>query len=147
MLRRRVGRVRRRGCRFGVLALVLLGGCEKPVPAMPTFAVDVHPILAASCVRCHGAGGTLNADPRAIENDPPQSNLDQYDDDADCVPTPQGTPLSCVRGAAYEATIGNLHAVLHGSEPPRMPLAPSDPLGDWELAVIDNWVAESPQLR
>jgi hypothetical protein len=133
--------------RFDLLALVLLASCEKPVPAVPTFAVDVQPIFQASCVRCHGAGGMLNADPRALENDQPQSNLDQYDDGADCVPTPQGTPLSCVRGAAYEASNGNIHAFLHGAEPPRMPLPPSDPLGAWELAVIDNWVAESPPRR
>jgi hypothetical protein len=139
--------MRRDLCRVGRLALLLLAGCEKPVPAMPTFAVDVLPIFQASCVRCHGAGGTLNADPRAIEDGPPQTNLNQYDDGADCVPTPQGTPLSCVRGAAYEASIGNLQAFLHGSEPPPMPLPPSDPLGAWELAVIDNWVAESPPLR
>jgi hypothetical protein len=140
--------MRRSACRSGPLALLLLAGCERPVPAVPTFDVDVRPIFEASCGRCHGAGGTLNADPRAIEDAPPnESNLDQYDDSADCAPTPQGTPLTCVRGAAHEATNGNLKAYLHGAVTPLMPLPPSDPLGTWELAVIDNWVAESPPLR
>jgi len=140
--------MRRGAWRSVPLALLLLAGCEKPVPALPTFEVDVHPIFGASCVRCHGAGGTLNADPRAIEDFPPNvSNLDQYDDSADCAPTPQGIPLTCVRGAAYEASNGNIKAFLHGAETPLMPLPPSDPLGAWELTVIDNWVAESPPLR
>jgi hypothetical protein len=117
------------------------------VPAVPTFEVDVRPIFEASCVRCHGAGGTRNAHPLASVNAPPQSDLGQYDDGADCVPTPQGTPLSCVRGAAYEAANGNLHSFLHGLGGLPMPLPPSDPLGAWELAVIDNWVAESPPRR
>jgi hypothetical protein len=139
--------MRRCAGRVGSLAVLFLAACAKPVPAVPSFAVDVLPIFQASCVRCHGAGGALNADPLAIEDGPPHSDLEHYDDGADCAPTPQGTPLSCVRGAAYEATIGNLHAFLHGSESPPMPLPPSDPLGAWELAVIDNWAAESPLQR
>jgi hypothetical protein len=51
------------------------------VAFVPEFSVsraaDVRPIFEWSCVRCHGAGGTLNADPRAIEDAPPKSNFDQ----------------------------------------------------------------------
>jgi hypothetical protein len=140
-------------CRLAPLVLVLLAGCETPVPALPSFGIDVHPIFAASCIRCHGAGGTLNVDPRSLPyiGSIPSSNLDQYDDGADCVPTSQGTPLICVRGAAYEASNGNIHLYLHGPLNPYiislMPPPPSPPIGAWELAVVDNWVAESPPLR
>jgi hypothetical protein len=135
------------------LILVLVAGCEKPVPAVPSFETDVRPIFAASCIRCHGAGGTLNVDPLALRyiGSIPSSNLDQYDDGADCMPTSQGTPLICVRGAAYEAQNGNIHLYLHGPLNPYMitlmPPPPSPALGPWELAVIDNWVAESPPQR
>ena len=40
-----------------------LGACNPDVPATPTYDRDVQPILTAHCVRCHGAGGTLNAIP------------------------------------------------------------------------------------
>jgi hypothetical protein len=47
-----------------VLVGVALVGCgEEPVPARITYAEHVGPLLAARCVRCHGAGGTLNVDP------------------------------------------------------------------------------------
>jgi len=38
-------------------------GCGNDAPLFPTYSVDVKPILEAHCIRCHGAGGTLNADP------------------------------------------------------------------------------------
>jgi hypothetical protein len=49
------------------LALVGTAGCDNPgdnsPPPFPSYAEDVQPILFAHCVRCHGSGGTLNADP------------------------------------------------------------------------------------
>ena len=32
-------------------------------PARPTYKNDIAPLMEAHCIRCHGAGGTLNADP------------------------------------------------------------------------------------
>ena len=31
-----------------------LVGCNPTAPANPSFQVDVMPILAANCIRCHG---------------------------------------------------------------------------------------------
>jgi hypothetical protein len=110
------------------LAALALAACEKPVPAMPTYTADVQPILEAHCVRCHGAGGTLNADARSLEpsSPPPNGFLDQYDDKVDCTPDANGfTPLSCVGGARYEAENGNLRDFIHGIAQPKMPLAPA----------------------
>lgn len=133
----------------GALAALALAGCEKPVPATPTYTADVLPIFEAHCVRCHGAGGTLNADERSIEPAPPSGGyLDQYDDKSDCTPDADGHyPLTCMGGARYEAESGNLAAFIHGRTQPKMPLAPAAPLDDWELAVLDNWIAEKPPLR
>ena len=139
----------RRGVSLTALGLaVALSGCEEPVPKTPTFSVEVRPIFEAHCVRCHGAGGTLNEDPRALEDAPPTGGfLNQYEDEGDCTPNAMGyTPVTCQRGARYEAEIGNIKAFLHGPVTPRMPLAPSPPLDSWELAVVDNWLAESPPL-
>jgi hypothetical protein len=41
-----------------------LAGCgEDEAPIFPTYETDVAPLLAARCIRCHGAGGTMFADP------------------------------------------------------------------------------------
>jgi hypothetical protein len=137
---------------FGGVALAALAlvGCEKPVPATPTYTHDVQPILEAHCARCHGAGGTLNIDARSLESTspPPNGFLNQYDDKVDCTPDANmHYPLTCVGGARYEAETGNIYAFIHGLAQPRMPLAPAAPLDDWELAVLDNWLAEKPPLR
>jgi hypothetical protein len=110
---------------------------------------DVLPIFEAHCVRCHGAGGSLNADFRGLEMAPPPNGfLNQYDDVVDCTPDAMGNrPLTCVAGARTEAENDNIHAFTHGLIPPRMPLSPAAPLDAWELAVIDNWVAEKPPMR
>ena len=129
------------------LAGVVLSGCEAPVPAKPTFTVDVLPIFRAHCVRCHGAGGTLNVDPLGLEMAPPSTFLDQYDDKVDCTPDAMGNvPLTCVGGARYDAQDGAIHLYINATQGLRMPMQPSEPLDSWELAVVNNWVAEMPPL-
>ncbi|HEY2731156.1 MAG TPA: hypothetical protein VGK52_14535 [Polyangia bacterium] len=124
------------------LAALALAACQEPVPKTPTFEVDVKPIFQANCVRCHGAGGTLNADPRALEPvKAPNGFLDQYQDKSDCSLDAIGT---CPLGALSEAKNGMLAYYLHTNSVVRMPLAPSGPLAPWELEVVDNWLAESP---
>jgi hypothetical protein len=54
--------------RLAVGALALMGGalwsgCGNDVPVRPSYKTDIAPLMEAHCVRCHGAGGTLNADP------------------------------------------------------------------------------------
>jgi hypothetical protein len=116
------------------------------VPKTPSFELDVKPIFAAHCVRCHGAGGTLNADPRAPDkNAPSDGYLDRYADKSDCTPDAAGdVPPTCERGALSEAKNGYLKLYLHFTNQLRMPLAPSEPLTSWELETVDNWLAETP---
>lgn len=129
--------------------LVLLAGCappEPPVPAAPSYAVDVHPIFLAHCVRCHGAGGTLNA---ALAPDggplpgvagrPVLAYLGQYDDSGDCA----DGASDCHHGAHTVATqTQELQLYLHPSANfPPMPPPPSPRLDDWELKVVDAWLA------
>jgi mono/diheme cytochrome c family protein len=128
------------------LAGLALAACDRPVPATPSYEADVRPIFLAHCVRCHGAGGTLNADPRSIEPYAASGGyLDHYEDPTDCTPDAMGrTPATCEHGALHEAQVGLIKVYLHGPINPRMPLAPAAPLDSWELDVIDNWLAESP---
>jgi hypothetical protein len=147
MRRVATGAVRRIG--WPALVVLALVGCEKPVPATPTYEVDVLPIFMAHCVRCHGAGGKLNADPRSVEPAPPPGGyLDHYDDPTDCTLDAMGLPPpTCEHGALHEAEVGLIKVYLHGPINPMMPLAPAARLDPWDLEVIDNWLAESPPAR
>jgi hypothetical protein len=131
------------------LAAVALAGCEEPVPAQPSFAQDVLPIFRATCVRCHGAGGTLNTDPRMTGvykgETAPGGHLDSYADVGDCTvdPVTMQTPASCGKGALSEYM--NINIYLNVFPPAlRMPPLPAEPLARWEHEVVDNWLAEKP---
>ena len=40
------------------------GACSiEDTPHAPTYTLDIQPLVLSRCVRCHGAGGHLNADP------------------------------------------------------------------------------------
>lgn len=54
--------------------LLLLAACAPAVPDEPSFQQHVAPILAANCVRCHGAP--------PIGGAPPAFRLDLFDDAA-----------------------------------------------------------------
>jgi hypothetical protein len=124
--------------------------CSPAVPGTPTYEADVRPIFMARCVRCHGAGGTLNGDmapdgtllsPGAPS--PPGPYLDHYEDQ-DCTDPPDGgpRPANCKIGAlTLRALIKQLiHApAASGGQPP----PPATPLDDWQKNVIDRWV-ENP---
>jgi hypothetical protein len=140
---------------FGA-TLALATGCGPPVASSPTFAADVRPIFLSHCVRCHGGGGTLNetrvpsgpdaALLPATESAPANGYLGQFSDSGDCTPVGGVLPTTCHRGARYEAgtnpNSGNLHLYLHTlSSSLAMPPPPAPLLNDWELKVVDAWVA------
>jgi hypothetical protein len=130
-----------------IAVAAMLAACQEAVPKTPSFELDVKPIFDAACVRCHGAGGTLNADPYAGDTNPPnESYLDAYADRGDCGIAQAGVPATCKRGALYEAMNGNINLYLHFTNILRMPLAPSEPLARWELDVVENWLAETPPM-
>jgi len=134
----------------GLLAAAACAAPEPPVPAAPSYAADVHPIFLAHCVRCHGAGGALNTarDPKggadagplaSVGGRPALAYLGQYDDSGSC---PDSTPAPCHVGAKSAATSGLLRSYLHpanGVTP--MPPPPAPRLDDWELKVVDAWLA------
>jgi hypothetical protein len=128
---------------FAAAALALLSpaACTPPVPATPTYTNDVQPILAAHCVRCHGAGGTLNAIPGIPTTLPAPAicYLQQYDNDPPDCPV----AATCKHGAAYCAPMFETYIDFPNDTPNRMPPNPSD-LSDWEKDVLRRWGRTSP---
>jgi len=137
---------------FGLaLALgALVVGCGPPVPAVPSYEANVRPIFMSHCVRCHGAGGTLNqayepTGPNAapLASDPAKPikcYLNQYED-TNCAAGDAGVPASCHRGAGYCATLSNgIGFRIHGGLPGPMPPPPAPTLNDWEMKIVDAWI-------
>jgi hypothetical protein len=113
----------------GITALATLAavttlatGCTDEAPAEPTWA-EVSPILAAHCVRCHGAP--------AIGGAPATFRLDRYDDLVTLAP--DGAPRRVLGAAAMAEWIADRTA--DGSMPPRFPFAQHD------RDLLDNWFA------
>jgi hypothetical protein len=117
----------------------LLAACgEGPIPDRPGFETDIKPLTLSRCVRCHGAGGTLNADPKAVLSYAPFNGFfDQYDDPQNCT-TPTGQPC---RGFAYYAGMGRPNFDHYF---PMMPPSPGAQLSDRERELINRWIAETP---
>lgn len=98
------------------------GACTDEAPAEPTWT-DVSPVLAAHCIRCHGAPA-LGAAPATFR-------LDRYDDLVTLAP--DGTQRRVLGAAAMAEWIADRAA--DGSMPPRFPLAQHD------RDLLDNWFA------
>ncbi len=140
--------------------VVLAAGCGSPsVPAQPAYDADVRPILMAHCVRCHGAGGSLNVPTEPTGPNAPtlpsisdssvlmsfdalNLYVDQYDSTGDCTSNP---PSNCKQGAEIFATTiaGTVHA--SAKPPTAMPPAPAPRLDDWAIEILDNWSNEKPK--
>jgi hypothetical protein len=141
---------------FGAAIAVggLAAGCGPPVPVSPSYEADVRPIFISHCVRCHGAGGTLNQarEPTGPDAAPLASDsalrqllscyLNQFAD-TNCAVSDAGGSGSCHRGAQTWAALANgIGARLRGIPPgPMMPPPPAPPLNDWELKVVNAWLA------
>jgi len=136
--------------RAAVAALVVVAAaCSSspppPVPEMPTFSVDVEPILLKNCVRCHGAGGTLNADPSSsLPYPPPNGYFDHYADQGNCTPDDAGViPTDCKLGAASLAPAMKVYV---NCDDLPMPPPPAARLSTHDRQVIGNWADEMPPL-
>ena len=126
-------------------ALLALAACAPEVPAAPTYSKDVQPILAAHCVRCHGANDTLNADPtgRFQLKAPLFCYLQRYEDEG-CE-----TASTCKRGAGYCGSTASTNLIVTEINMPdgeqlRMPPLPADRLNDWEIEVLTRWSGDNP---
>lgn len=113
-------------------ALPLAAACADAAPADPSWA-EVAPVLAAHCVRCHGAP--------ALGGAPPTFRLDRYDDTLLPAAAAGGDTVGLRRvlGAAAMAEWIALR-VEDGSMPPRIPLAEHD------RELLANWFAARQPL-
>ena len=129
------------------LGSLAAAGCgENPEPVRPDYSRDVQPVLTAHCVRCHGAGGTLNGDPETVSTfavptgKPIGGYFDCAEDRGDCSTAGSTT---CKHGFRYYATdpMGHIAvaAWLHIMPPP-----PGAPLTTRESDILNRWLA-NPQ--
>jgi len=119
-----------------------LGACSiQNTPHAPTFESDIKEITGSRCVRCHGAGGHLNGDPKAALTYPPFDGFfDRMEDD--CT---DGATIAC-HGLGHYTLPGDtrLHDNIHQLKKPGvipMPPAPSPPLTSDQLDIFDLWLA------
>jgi mono/diheme cytochrome c family protein len=130
----------------------LLAGCQPAAPASPSFEADVRPIFMSHCVRCHGAGGTLNQAKAPVEDggmlNPPVSNvwLDHYADTGACGATADPNNPCQFGALTWALNIeGGIEFAIHVTGTiETMPPPPAPRLDDWELKVVDAWIAEKP---
>jgi hypothetical protein len=100
--------------------------CEPGPPDEPSYQVDVLPILAASCIRCHGGP--------ALGGAPLEPRLDSFSDLADFAP---GDPLAelPIGGASRYAL-----AIAVRVRDPDSPMPPRFPLDGWQAEILERWV-------
>ncbi len=107
--------------------LLLLAACAPEVPGDPSYQADVMPILAASCLRCHGAP--------ALGGAPASFRLDAYADLAAVDPADPAAEVPLGGAATYAAAIALRVANADFPMPPRFPL------DGWQIELLERWVA------
>jgi hypothetical protein len=128
---------------FLVSAGALAGCGEEPVPLNPSYSVDIKPLMGARCIRCHGAGGTLNVDPDSLlkgKTVPKAPNLADFTKLEDTPGGPKGllSFTSAVPGG--DATM--MLFVRTGPMPP----PPAPHLTEREFEMLERWV-KNPILQ
>jgi hypothetical protein len=147
-------RVRQRSSFLPLAGLVLLagaslagcGGNPAPDEGFVDFLTDVQPLLNARCIRCHGAGGTLNGDPDvtspiavvSLKGKPTGGFLDCYGDRGDC----SGGGVDCRRGFRFYADDNPAGHALANAWLPSMPPGPSQKLTERESQILHRWLAK-----
>lgn len=111
----------------------LMGCGEEEVPVRPTYSRDIAPLMEAHCIRCHGAGGTLNADPDIPANakftgPPTNGDFTSLNDNGN------------VNGLLHYTGAGIAILKLYVDSGP-MPLPPANPLTDREHDLLMTWAA------
>jgi hypothetical protein len=123
-----------------IVASGALVGCgEEPIPDNVSFARDIKPLMEARCIRCHGAGGTLNDDP--------------YSQPTGMVTKPESGDFRHIETVNGISGLGNYTGAglvllklyidpMKG--PPLMPPPPAPPLTAREKEMLLKWAAGSP---
>ena len=119
----------------GFVVLAGLGACGPTVPEHPTWAADVRPIVIARCVRCHAEPGRTDPTTGIYKVVPGRYSFD-FQTFAEI---PSVNLMALVTAGDYA----------RGGYPPAMklpvmPLAPAEPLDDWQIETFDRW-ALNPQ--
>jgi hypothetical protein len=114
----------------------LWSGCGNDVPIRPSYKTDIAPLMEARCIRCHGAGGTLNLDPDitpspaySLHGAPTNGYFTQLDD----VSTGK---YGLLHYAVTPAASMQLYVVSIGMPPP-----PADKLDDRDTDMLFRWLA------
>jgi hypothetical protein len=131
-----MARMRTYGSLFAVATLAAAVGCANPAPDRPTYSRDIKPLMEAHCIRCHGAGGTLNKDPYSIPimgvQAPIHGDFTQLADDA-----------AGVHGLTYYTAAGpaRVTMTIYLSAPTGpMPPPPAPGLTDTEFTTLTTWL-------
>jgi hypothetical protein len=142
-----------RGVARLALALGLTASCGfQDIPHAPTYEADIRPLVLSRCVRCHGGGGTLNADPTALppfhDFAPINGYFDHFEDQNCGADAP---PAGCKHGLFFYATDMAKKAQLTGfidsHTDNRMPPKPSPALTSTQLQIFHTWLDEGPPLE
>jgi hypothetical protein len=127
------------------LAVAGVAGCgENPVPDFPSYKLDVAPLMGARCVRCHGAGGTLNEDKDipstfAFKGAPLRGYFDRLEDQGTtCVPPPGVDGVDCKRGLGSYAGTGAFSSSVN-TYLKYMPPPPAPALTARENEILTTW--------
>lgn len=118
------------------LTTTALAGCGANVPEHPTWQNDVHPIVAARCVRCHNAQETQDPlSPGTVV----QGNFDHasFDDF-----TTIDRFLFIAQAAALVATSAVGDAAAPGPTM-QMPPPPAATLAQWQIDTITRFVKDN----
>jgi hypothetical protein len=122
----------------GLVSAALAGCGENPVPEFVSYQRQIQPLMEAHCVRCHGAGGTLNADSDILKSAtfhgaPTNGYFNMLANDG----MKYGLMHYTVAGAA-EPSGGPTNALVFINAP--MPPPPAPPLTDREYDMLQRWL-------
>ncbi|HEV3031119.1 MAG TPA: hypothetical protein VG319_05715 [Polyangia bacterium] len=110
-------------------------GCGNAVPDRPSYERDIKPLMEAHCIRCHGAGGTLNADPDIAANAkfhgaPTNGDFTTLDDVNGHFGLLHYTDMGAGTAVVLKSFVDTLGP---------MPLPPADPLTSYEHELLFTW--------